>query len=127
MKKLFNNVRKNPEQFKQLFNTNTTAWKYYYNLIKTVYHNERFNGCHCHHIMPKCVFKWGWLDVDMMNSPYNTCFVTVTEHTVLHYCLYLCARDTKLKAAMNHAWSELAKVSGMTRQELKRVIYGTIR
>lgn len=128
-----NTIRKNPEPFKYLFNTNTKAWKYYYDLIRTLYYNERFEGCHCHHIMPRCVFDWGMLDnlfpnnAAMRDSPYNTCYVTLEEHTVLHYCLYLCAKDEQLKKAMNWAWSELAKQSKLTRQELKRIVYGKIQ
>lgn len=124
-----NYVRRNSEAFRKLFNTNTVPWKYYYDLIRTVYHNDRFAGCHWHHIMPRCAFKSGLVSDEggMMNSPYNTCFVTIQEHCVLHYCLYLCARDTNLKEVMNFAWSKLAKKCGLTRQELKRIVYGKIQ
>ena len=128
-----NTIRKNPEPFKYLFNTKTKAWKYYYDLIRTLYYNEMFEGCHCHHIMPRCVFDRGMLDdlfpnnATMRDSPYNTCYVTLEEHTVLHYCLYLCAKDEQLKKAMNWAWSELSKQSKLTRQELKRIVYGKIQ
>ena len=128
-----NTIRKNPEPFKYLFNTKTKAWKYYYDLIRTLYYNKRFEGCHCHHIMPRCVFDKGMLDdlfpnnAAMRDSPYNTCYVTLEEHTVLHYCLYLCAKDEQLKKAMNWAWSELSKQSKLTRQELKRIVYGKIQ
>lgn len=133
MKRKSNTVRRNPEQFKALFNTNTKAWKYYYDLIRTLYYNERFDGCHLHHIMPRCVFDWGMLDGlfpnsnIMKDSPYNTCYVTLEEHTVLHYCLYLCANDKRLKDAMNWAWSKLAEQSKLTRRELKRIVYGKIQ
>ena len=128
-----NTIRRNPEPFKYLFNTNTKAWKYYYDLIRTLYYNEHFEGCHLHHIMPRCVFDWGMLDdlipnsSSMKDSPYNTCYVTLEEHTVLHYCLYLCANDERLKDAMNWAWSKLAEQSKLTRQELKRIVYGKIQ
>ena len=133
MKRKANTVRRSPEQFKALFNTRTKAWKYYYDLIRTLYYNERFEGCHLHHIMPRCVFDWGMLDdlfpnsKIMKDSPYNTCYVTLEEHTVLHYCLYLCATDRRLKDAMNWAWSKLAEQSKLTRQELKRTVYGKIQ
>lgn len=128
MKRKANVVRRNPEPFKELFNTKTKAWKYYYDLIRTVYFNERFDGCHCHHIMPKCVFEWGILaDNGMKDSPYNTCYVTVEEHTVLHYCLYLCAKDEQVKKAMNWAWVKLSEQSQLNRQELKRIVYGKIQ
>ena len=128
-----NMVRRNPEPFKYLFNTRTKAWKYYYDLIRTLYYNQRFDGCHLHHIMPRCVFDWGLLnDVFpnnniMKDSPCNTCYVTLEEHTVLHYCLYLCANDKRLKDAMNWAWSNLAEQSKLTRRELKRIVYGKIQ
>lgn len=133
MKKRNNTIRKNPEPFKHLFNTNTKAWKYYYDLIRTLYYNERFDGCHCHHIMPRCVFDWGLLDDSfpnnkaMKDSPYNTCYVTPEEHTVLHYCLYLCAKNEQLKKAMNWAWNKLSEQSKLNRQELKRIVYGKIQ
>lgn len=128
MKRKANVVRRNPEPFKELFNTKTKAWKYYYDLIRTVYFNERFDGCHCHHIMPKCVFEWGILaDSGMKDSPYNTCYVTVEEHTVLHYCLYLCAKNAQVKKAMNWAWVKLSEQSQLNRQELKRIVYGKIQ
>lgn len=128
MKRKANTVRRNPEQFKMLFNTKTKAWKYYYDLIRTVYFNERFDGCHCHHIMPKYAFELGLLtDNGMKDSPYNTCYVTVEEHTVLHYCLYLCARDERIKKAMNWAWVKLSEQSQLNRQELKRIVYGKIQ
>lgn len=128
MKRKANSVRRNPEPFKKLFNTKTKAWKYYYDLIRTVYYNQKFDGCHRHHIMPRCVFDWGILeDNGMKDSPYNTCYVTVEEHTVLHYCLYLCAKDEQLKKAMNWAWAKLAEQSQLNRQELKRIIYGKIQ
>lgn len=128
MKRKANTVRRNPEPFKMLFNTKTKAWKYYYDLIRTVYYNQKFDGCHCHHIMPKCVFDWGILeDKGMKDSPYNTCYVTVEEHTILHYCLYLCANDERVKKAMNWAWAKLSEQSQLNRQELKRIIYGKIQ
>ena len=128
-----NIARRNPEPFKKLFDTKTKAWKYYYDLIRTVYYNEKFDGCHCHHIMPRCVFDWGLLDnlfpnnTAMRDSPCNTCYVTLEEHTVLHYCLYLCAKDKKLKEAMNWAWNKLSEQSKLNRQELKRIVYGKIQ
>lgn len=128
-----NIARRNPEPFKKLFDTKTKAWKYYYDLIRTVYYNEKFDGCHLHHIMPRCVFDWGLLDdvfpnnIAMKDSPYNVCYVTLEEHTVLHYCLYLCAKDKKLKEAMNWAWNKLSEQSKLNRQELKRIVYGKIQ
>ena len=128
-----NIARRNPEPFKKLFDTKTKAWKYYYDLIRTVYYNEKFDGCHCHHIIPRCVFDWVLLDnlfpnnTAMRDSPYNTCYVTLEEHTVLHYCLYLCAKDKKLKEAMNWAWNKLSEQSKLNRQELKRIVYGKIQ
>lgn len=128
MKRKANIVRRNPNAFKELFNTKTKAWKYYYDLIRTVYFNERFDGCHCHHIMPRCIFEWGLLpDNGMKDSPYNNCYVTVEEHTVLHYCLYLCAKDEQVKKAMNWAWVKLSEQSQLNRQELKRIVYGKIQ
>ena len=128
-----NIARRNPEPFKKLFDTKTKAWKYYYDLIRALYYNERFDGCHLHHIMPRCVFDWGMLDDlfpnnnIMKDSPYNTCYVTLEEHTVLHYCLYLCAKDEQLKKAMNWAWNKLSEQSKLNRQELKRIVYGKIQ
>lgn len=128
-----NTIRSNPVPFKYVFDTNTRAWKYYYDLIRTLYYNEKFDGCHCHHIMPKCVFDWGILDGifpnnrTMKDSPYNMCYVTVEEHTVLHYCLYLCAKDEQVKKAMNWAWTKLSEQSKLNRQELKRIVYGKIQ
>lgn len=128
MKRKANTVRRNPESFKALFNTKTRAWKYYYDIIRTVYYNPKFDGCHCHHIMPQCVFEWDLLpDNGMKDSPYNLCYVTVEEHTVLHYCLYLCANDEQVKKAMNWAWVKLSEQSQLTRQDLKRVLYGKIQ
>ena len=128
MKRKANTIRRNPEPFKELFNTKTKAWKYYYDLIRTVYFNERFEGCHRHHIMPKYAFELGLLtDNGMKDSPYNTCYVTVEEHTVLHYCLYLCARDERIKKAMNWEWVKLSEQSQLNRQELKRIVYGKIQ
>ena len=39
-----NTIRRSPEPFKHLFNTNTKAWKYYCDLIRTLYYNERSQG-----------------------------------------------------------------------------------
>lgn len=89
----------------------TSKWWYaYYETVNANYNITLERGFHCHHIIPRCLFRGGALkDNGMMDSPYNIVNVPIHTHMVLHYMLYKAAKPGWFKDAMEWAYRELEK------------------
>ena len=87
-------------------------WYAYYELVQANYTVGKENGFHCHHIIPRCLYRNGALPNDngQMDSPYNTVNVPRNVHVLMHFLLYKAAKPGWFKDAMAWAYKELEKV-----------------
>ena len=87
-------------------------WYAYYELVQANYTVGKEHCFHCHHIIPRCLYRKGVLPNDngQMDSPYNTVNVPRNVHTLMHFLLYKAAKPGWFKDAMEWAYKELEKV-----------------